>query len=163
MKRGELIRYAYCADWTLGELTFGRVTLATIERPWRDNKNDVSCIPEGVYDVVCFERPDGDRVYALVNPELGVYLHAKDIPAGERGRFLILIHVGNWVGDIIGCVAPGRKAGITRSRHSGQYENAVIASDSAMDDLRRELGWPDDGVKVAELLIRQVAGAHLFG
>lgn len=162
MKTVDLIRRAYLPTCTLGELVIDDLRLATIERPWRQNANDVSCVPEGVYDVVCHQRPKGERAYALVNPALQVYRYATDIPSGQPGRFLILIHLGNWVEDVVGCIAPGREAGITRSRHSRAWENAVLQSREAMDDLRAALEWPGDGITVARLHIRQVAGAHLF-
>lgn len=84
---------------------------ATIERPWIDDgtpggKPRESCVPAGVYKLRPHTRPDGKKVVALVNPDLGVYYLEDDLPA-EGGRFLILIHIANWVKDIVGCIGPG--------------------------------------------------------
>jgi len=42
----------------------------------------------------------------LVNEDLGVYKFEDDLPL-EGGRFLILMHPGNTVQDIVGCIACG--------------------------------------------------------
>src|SRR5690606_41150400 len=57
---------------------------------------------------------DLPNTYALVNEALGVYYQQR--PAGQTwGRTAILIHVGNFVSDVIGCVAVGMSHGGTRS------------------------------------------------
>jgi hypothetical protein len=74
----------------------------TLELPYRDNERNISCIPEGHYDVV----PRTSKKY-------GNHLHV----TGVEGRSLILIHYGNYVGspnprtglpDIRGCVLVGK-------------------------------------------------------
>ena len=95
---------------TMGSLTFDGVSIFTVERPWiptdPGGKPEESCVPAGRYKLIPHTRPNGDKVKALVNPGLGVYYLKGDRPNGV-GRYLILIHVGNWVTDIIGCIAPG--------------------------------------------------------
>ena len=70
----------------------------TLELPYKNNKPDVSCIPEGVYTVKKITRPDG-------RPGL----HIQDVP----GRTKILIHTGNYAAgdhpDILGCILVGLK------------------------------------------------------
>ena len=77
----------------------------TLELPWLDNQRQVSCIPEGVYDVV-----------PRTSPKYGNHLHV----TGVDGRSLILIHPANYVGsknpktgssDLRGCIAVGSKFG----------------------------------------------------
>lgn len=93
-------------------LSFPGTVLATIEQEWRPNPDFPggepfnSCVPAGLYKLVPFTRPNGQEVVALVNEDLGVFLHDSDRPAG-KGRYLILIHIGNWAHDIVGCIAPG--------------------------------------------------------
>lgn len=67
----------------------------TLERPWVDNKNNVSCIPPGTYDVMKtysnrFKKP--------------LYLIDK-VP----GRSGVRIHPANFVSQLQGCIALGDK------------------------------------------------------
>jgi hypothetical protein len=74
----------------------------TLELPDRDNQRNISCIPEGHYDVV-------PRTSAKYKD----HLHILDVP----NRSLILFHWGNYAGsinprtghsDIRGCVLVGK-------------------------------------------------------
>src|SRR5262249_15637412 len=118
-------------------MTVGTLTLATIERPWLANPNGAgglpreSCVPEGLYNVLPHDSKQFGAVWALVNQWVGVYYQPGDIPAGQAwGRSAILIHSGNLVTDVIGCIAVGR-------RHDGE---AVRESRMAIADLRAILG-----------------------
>ena len=108
---------------TEGFLSFTRTIVATIERPWIPGDTPggtpyLSCVPSGLYTLRPHTRPDpdptddkpGQEVVALVNPALGVYYLEDDLPA-EGGRFLILMHIGNWAHDVVGCIAPGLAKG----------------------------------------------------
>ena len=94
----------------MGSLTFDNVAVHTIERPWLPTDPGgmpfESCVPAGRYELIPYVRGNGDVVRALVNPGLGVYFRKNDRPNGI-GRYKILIHAGNWVTDIVGCIAPG--------------------------------------------------------
>jgi hypothetical protein len=73
--------------------------------PWRDNKPKRSCIPEGTYHVRMRNSPRFGRVYEIT---------------GVPGRSDILIHAGNFAGDVDaglqthvqGCVLVGQSRGI---------------------------------------------------
>lgn len=65
-----------------------------------------SCVPDGLYELLPHERPNGDYVFALRNPDLAVY-YTEQERGSKPGRYLILIHSANWVEQIIGCIAPG--------------------------------------------------------
>lgn len=87
---------------TRGELEVrsgeGRIfSCKTLELPWRENKNRVSCIPAGTYPVEYREAS-----------ESGTYnydhLHVRDV----EGRSYILIHSGNLYTQILGCILVGR-------------------------------------------------------
>lgn len=112
MKRLLIERKPSTATHTESFLTLaGKSILATIERPWIDaltpgGKPYASCVPAGVYDLKAHTRGDGAEVVALINPALGVHYVEDDLP-DAGGRFLILIHVGNWAHDVVGCIAPG--------------------------------------------------------
>lgn len=106
-----LERFAYTPTETQGVLTAGRNRYYTIERPWVQGPHPggasfESCVPDGNYQLVKHTRPDGVKTVALVNPSLGVWYNRGDRP-NDWGRYLILIHSGNYVNDVVGCVAPG--------------------------------------------------------
>lgn len=70
----------------------------TLELPWLNNKNKVSCIPEGFYEVV-----------KRKSPAHGLCFHVKSIGKDQvEGREWILIHSGNYYTQILGCILVGR-------------------------------------------------------
>jgi len=116
-----LTRFAYTPTETQGVLDTGTGDQYwTIERPWVNDihpggKSFESCIPDGEYELRPHTRPSGDKVVALVNPELGVWYQKEDRP-DVWGRYLVLIHAGNFVEDIVGCIAPGLSRTIHNNR-----------------------------------------------
>lgn len=77
----------------------GMDVLYTLEKPWLDNKSNISCIPEGVYKAVYLPRSGSGKyrkVWHLLNVE---------------DRFGILIHNGNIVDHTQGCILVGTKHG----------------------------------------------------
>lgn len=90
----------------------------TIELPWLDNAHDISCIPEGEYK---FKRHDGAKwkhVWEIL-----------DVPDREN----ILIHAGNSMHDVLGCIAVG----------TSFFTNGILQSQQMLDKLRKTL--PDEG------------------
>ena len=78
---------------TLGDMLYGgEVVAKTIELPWKDNKNRISCIPPGIYEVV-----------RRKSAKYGDHFHILDVP----GRSYILIHNGNYYNDFLGCIGVG--------------------------------------------------------
>ncbi|MBX6381456.1 MAG: hypothetical protein IRZ07_00575 [Microbispora sp.] len=151
---GELTRFAYLRSCTLGMLRFGELELATIERPWIPNpagpggRPRESCIPDGMYTVRPHASQRFPNTYALINHALGVYYQPGDVPPGQPwGRTAILIHVGNSVQDVIGCIAVGM--------HHAAEQLMVVDSRIAMDRLRNVLGRDTH-----QLIIRPVAGTQ---
>jgi hypothetical protein len=149
MKRPILDRKPTTPTYTEGFLTLpDSGLLATIERPWIDDgtpggKPFASCIPAGVYDLIPHKRPDGAEVVALINPALGVHYLQDDVPA-QGGRYLILMHVGNWAHDVVGCIAPG-------AYHADSSQGRMVKSSGksmrrfmdylAGDDAQLEIRW----------------------
>jgi hypothetical protein len=102
---------------TLGQFYHeGKYIVDAIERPWMQNQNGISCIPDGVYNLSSITRSNGDEAYAVVNKNLGVYRLASERPNGV-GRFAVLIHKANWMTDVEGCIAPGEGYGYGTDRH----------------------------------------------
>lgn len=73
----------------------------TLERPWLDNRRNISCIPAGVY-----------KVEPRWSPSYGNHFIVND----TQPRELILFHIGNYVGsknpktgksDSAGCILVG--------------------------------------------------------
>jgi len=81
----------------------------TCEQPWNGNKNNVSCIPEGDYQLRAFNSPAHGHTFAFHNPALDVYATPKMIPSGKKGRSLCEIHVANWPFQLRGCVGVGQR------------------------------------------------------
>jgi len=132
----ELVRYAYHHSVTLGGLRVGDDCYFTIERPWvahhsRGGKPFESCIPDGDYALIPFQRSNGDKVYALENAGLGVHLEQRP---DLIGRYAILLHSGNWASDVVGCIAPGLHYKIDqKGRH--MVTNSRAAMSGIMDAL----------------------------
>ena len=135
-----LKRYSFAQTETEGRLTVpGLSTYATIERPWiaastPGGTPNESCVPDGVYRLAPHVRPDGSRSYALVSPHLGVYQYEDDVPP-SGGRFQILIHIGNWITDLSGCIAPGVRRRPMINKKTGKLEQAVAGSGRAMREI----------------------------
>lgn len=124
------------SERTLGTLTVGSISFATIERPWIPHEHGLgganrrSCVPLGEYIVRPHHSRNFPNTYALVNPDLGVWYQPYEIPKGQKwGRSAILIHVGNVVTDVVGCIAIGKEHGTLRD------QPAVIRSTQAMREL----------------------------
>ncbi len=92
---------------------------ASLELPWKDNQPNVSCVPEGKYQVAKRNSPKfGHDTFEISN-----------VP----GRSNILIHPGNFTREIQGCVLLGErfsdidKDGITDVVDSRKAINQVKA------------------------------------
>ena len=80
-------------DCTIGRLYVGSRSFFTVELPWLDNEQDVSCISPGVY-------PWKKRL----SPGKGyVVIELTDVP----NRTYIQIHMANRTAQLLGCIAPG--------------------------------------------------------
>ena len=89
----ELVRFASFKDRTIGRLTYNDEHFFTVERPWLDNKQNISCIPTGFYELVRVDSPKfGPDTWEVAN---------------VTGRSSILIHVANTPADVIGCIGLG--------------------------------------------------------
>ena len=143
-----LERFCYSDLNTQGKLWLEDDTfLWTLERPWLPGMSGgmpfESCIPDGTYKLLSHMRPSGEKVYALHNPELGVYYTDQE-RAGRAGRYLILIHSANWVEQVVGCIAPGMTSTIADNkrmvRSSRQAMKKVMAKDYKSIVIRPVIG-----------------------
>lgn len=89
----ELVRFASFKDRTIGRLTYNDEHFYTVERPWLDNQQNISCIPTGFYQLIRVDSPRfGPGTWEV---------------AAVTGRSHILIHVANTAADVIGCIGLG--------------------------------------------------------
>lgn len=94
----------------------------SLELPWRDNKSDLSCVPDGLY--VATLRPTSKFGYPVYMLEA--------VP----GRVACELHIGNWAGDITlgwksdveGCTIFGLSRGPLQPPGFAHPQLAVISS-----------------------------------
>lgn len=105
MREFKLQRFAWCLE----QGTFGRLLAPngeqlcyTVELPWRDNQRSVSCIPAGTY--ILRVRPS-----KVVEETSGGMYEAGWEVTNVEGRDFIMLHPGNSIDDLEGCIAPGEE------------------------------------------------------
>lgn len=81
----------------LGDLTVGSFACKTLERPWKNNQKNVSCIPVGTYTVK----------WTFSLRLLRYTYEIQNVP----GRTGIRIHSGNYFSDTDGCIILGTAYG----------------------------------------------------
>ena len=84
------------SNCTMGYLIAnGEVLCYTLELPWADNLNNISCIPVGTYSgILRYDKTDGWRI------------QLENVP----NRTGVQIHMGNYTSQIKGCVLVGTNA-----------------------------------------------------
>lgn len=142
-KQIELERFAYSPHGTFGRLTVGDQSWFTVELPWEANKAKVSCIPEGVYTLTKRFSPVVKR---SSGGEFEVGWEITNVP----DRTFIMLHPGNTIDDLLGCISPGKSLGFLKNKW------AVTASRNAF----REMMSAMDAETKWELLIHQVEAAY---
>ena len=110
-----LIRLRRSDHGSEGILIYRNFHCYSLELPWQNNQRNISCIPSGIYSVQIRVSPRYGRVYWVIK-----------VP----DRSYILIHSGNWGGDVSkglkthtnGCILLGKYTGIL------QGQRAVLCS-----------------------------------
>lgn len=111
-----VLQRTYFKEGTNGALFYnGRFFGFIIELPWKNNKRNISCIPEGVY-----------RLKARFSEKFKHHLLVEGVP----GRSLILIHPANDAKrDLRGCIAPVTQlTGIGKGLYSRAKLQKIIAA-----------------------------------
>ena len=69
MITAKLIRYHFGLKATLGvlKLNMAHSPIYTLELPWRENKPNISCIPEGTYECIPYTSEKFPNVYQIKN------------------------------------------------------------------------------------------------
>lgn len=124
-----LFRMARGDHGTQGILQYNHEQLHTLELPWRNNYKNISCIPKGEYN--CEVR---------VSPRFGLVYWIKEVP----NRSFILIHSGNWAGDVSkglkshvnGCILLGLQKGTLQGQLA--VLNSRLATNKFMREMEKE-------------------------
>lgn len=104
MRKFYLIRTKTGNAGSEGFISDGEFTCKSLELAWRNNQIGISCIPTGTY--TCQIRKSN---------RFGIKYHLQKVP----NRTFILIHSGNWAGDVSmgfrsdvrGCILLGKEFG----------------------------------------------------
>jgi len=109
MRTVEIIRCQQNNSATIGMMLIDKTArFVTLELPWRDNKVNESCIPAGNY--LCKLK---------LSPKFKMRLYElQDVP----GRAEILLHLGNDIDDVSGCLAIGKS--LVKSNYIGKSTEA---------------------------------------
>lgn len=136
-----ITRMAMDREATLSEIKVGDASFYGIEKPWRDNRASVSCIPTGFYALVPFNSRKFGKTWAFVG---GTVSSNK---SRSTKRFACLIHKGNVGGDVQGCLAVGMSLPMPSKSGAGQLR--VANSRGAFDRLIKMLeGGPFHTVEI---------------
>lgn len=117
-----LERFAYLPYGTYGKLFLpdGRVFF-TVERPWLNNAVGLSCIKEGLYELV--KRESG----VVKRSSGGEFTEGWEV-AEVDGRTFIMIHPANWPADLEGCIGIGLD--FSHMPKNGEYHGVAHSRDA---------------------------------
>ena len=111
-----LERYPEYLGCTPGRFRFGRQDVGyALELPWRDNKEDVSCIPLGEYALEITPSP---KFFGRLVVEI------MDVP----DRTGVRMHPANWVEQLLGCIAPATELSIRGQKLMANASTPVYAN-----------------------------------
>lgn len=138
MKTVEIKRIESSSQATLGVLLVdGKAVCWTLEEPWRGNRKEISCIPEGRYRLSLDYSPSRKRKLWTI----------RDVP----GRSYIRIHTGNTALDTEGCPLTGTSPGMLNG------QRAVLGSREAFAEFMNEMS----GMDRAEIVITDNSGSEV--
>lgn len=149
-----LERFCYApAQGVFGRLTVGAFTCFTVEREWRDNQVNISCLPEATYRLEPFESPRFGSTFVLTHDVLGVT--RQQLPHSRR--WTCIIHPGNTGEHVRGCIAPGDS--LTAFNHAWGVKNsyatysallaAIKTGGEQFIEIKHYRTGPGDDVQVA--------------
>ena len=119
MLKQAILYRTYTQNITFGHLLYDNEFVCHFfELPWRNNKKEVSCIPEGEYHFKIIDRHE----------RLGLCYYCE---TKIKGRSEIFIHVANTTNEIKGCLVS-----VTTLRSDVGGDSSKVA----MLELRRKLG-----------------------
>lgn len=121
MNKAKLIRFEKTDQGTVGIFMHEDTDFwcYTMELPWKNNSRNISCIPSGVY----IAKRRWSKKY-------GHHFHITDV----EGRSWILIHSGNYAGDVskgykthsAGCILFGKTAGYIKGQRAVMNSRTAV-------------------------------------
>lgn len=125
MSKAFLFRIDKTCKYTRGYLIINGELFHTLERPWKNNRRNISCIPSGSYNCTY-----------LVRSASGKYRKVYHVESVAK-RSGILIHNGNLVKHSKGCILIGMRAGyldgkpaVLKSRAAVRKLNKLMKGES---------------------------------
>ena len=106
--------------------------LSGLERGWRHNRSNISCIPDGVYALLPWTSPKYGEVYTFCG---GTVTPVQEDVPNHAGRWGNLIHPANYWNQLEGCLA----LGMTRGENDGDL--CVWSSKQACGVFRETMGY----------------------
>lgn len=109
----------------------------TLERPWRDNRKNDSCIPPA---------PQGSAMYKVEHRDVpwSKFDYPHLIVTGVPNRSVILFHILNYYTQSAGCIGPGLRFGDLNS--DGLLD--AVNSETALRKLRQSIPEGGETLKV---------------
>lgn len=153
MKQVTLVRKRMIDLGTFGSLDVDGETFKTGELPWRDNLDNRSCIPAGMYPLKWHKSPKFGWCYQIMN-----------VP----DRDLVLIHRGNWCGDVDkglhsdveGCVVLGQKFGDVYNEPGDWTQYGLSGSGNAIKRFHELMNQEDGEITIVDEYLETGEPAH---
>lgn len=132
----ELIRVGQSPRGTFGVIRHAQVPFVlTLERPWVNNEQNVSCIPAGRY-----------RCRKIRSPKFGNTYEICDVP----NRTHVLFHKGNYLHETEGCILIGEE-------FNGTWDKPFISSSERgfLEFMRYLDGAPEFDLVIYEPVLQE--------
>lgn len=110
----------------VNQIPVPRLSICTLELPWKKNKRRISCIPEGKYKVVYRNTPHSSFKYP--------HFHILDV----KDRSWILIHRGNLTEHTAGCILTGNRFQYLNNDNILDVVGSTRALDNMLEILPKE-------------------------
>jgi hypothetical protein len=128
MDRIILERFETSDQGTFGKIRIHDKIFYTLELPWRDNANDISCIPAGVYHCsFTMSARFKKKMYLIenVNNRSGIRIHSSNV-AGDKTL--------GYKCQLNGCIALGEKIGYLEILKDGlrEKQKSILISKPAV-------------------------------
>ena len=151
MLRMQLLRVAQGENGTFGVVPMGGAPwIHTVEQ--QGNFTDEhpygvpfhSCVPAGLYRAKRIHSQRFGETFVLINRDLGVYHHEREVEAAGGGRFLCYFgHVGNLAQNVQGCMGLGlyfgELNGLPAVMRSGDAVKEFLAQMAGVNEFELEI------------------------
>lgn len=131
MTEARIVRVTRNSECTAGVFVWRERAIAvTLELPWRENKRQWSCIPEGVYKCI---KVKGRTL--LSGEKLDETYEITNVPDRDG----ILFHIGNAPKDTKGCVLIAQNFGVVRDE-----QQMILNSRTGFAEWLKQMKYPEN-------------------